>query len=158
MDGRQAVQIVTNEFATGLTLDPSSSKLYYISMMQSYQLKSVDYFGGNLKTINVRTHHKDLFKHTIKLSYFPAKHILMWNGDRRLVYGYVQEDEVSNVTLAFEVKRDETIEAFTAVYEEIQPQISSKCQSEDFCHDEICIHVPNLGLPRNTKFNEVCLR
>ena len=158
MDGRQAVQIVTNEFATGLTLDSSNSKLYFISMMQNYELKSVNYFGENLKTITVRSHHKDLFKHTIKVSYFPAKRILMWNGDRRLVYGHVDGDEVNNVTLAFEAKKDQAIEAFVAVYKEIQPQIQSKCQNENFCHDDICIHVPNLALPHTSKFNEVCLR
>ena len=160
MDGRQAVQIVTHEFATGLTLDSEHSKVYFISMMQNYQLKSVDYSGGDLKTLTVRSHHGnlDLFKHTVKVSYFPAKRVLMWNGDRRLVYGFINGDEVTNVTLAYEAKKDQAIEAFVAVYGEIQPQIQSKCQNESFCSNDICIHVPNLSLHRDSKFNEICLR
>ena len=107
-------------------------------------LMSVDYSGNNLKTIQVQSHHKDVFKHTFKLSLVPGTNVLIWNnGGHRLVFGKLQGDNLQNVTLAYETKSDEVIKAFVALYLDTQPQVNdSNCNQEDFCPNGICLRLP----------------
>ena len=108
-------------------------------------LMSVDYNGNSMKTIQVQSHHKDVFKHTFKLSLVSGDpDILIWNnGGHRLVSGKLQGDNLQNVTLAYETKSDEIIVAFVALYLDTQPQVKgSNCNQEDFCPDGICLRLP----------------
>ena len=129
--------------------------------MPNHALKSVEYNGQDLKIIQVNSHHKDVFKHNIKLNLLPEKKILVWNdGDHRLLYGRLQGDTLQNVTLAYETKRDETIKGFAAIYAETQPQVKdSKCNQENFCPNGICLHVPMTTNTTNSpqKVKEVCI-
>ena len=113
-------------------------------------LMSVDYNGNSMKTIQVQSHHKDVFKHTFKLSLVSGDpDVLIWNnGGHRLVSGKLQGDNLQNVTLAYETKSDEIIVAFVALYLDTQPQVKdSNCNQEDFCPDGICLRLP---VTRNT--------